>query len=298
MVETKPEKIMFWHHYLPSMPESPNWWFDRIQKEASTLGIGCAQHLSIPRDKLTRLLASVEAIRAREFDTIFDNSITKFAHKADVIRLEALLQYGGIYLDLDVYTIRSFSPFLNFPTVLALEGGVEKLPLQGLCNGIIVSERNSSFLRRWYEGYKEFRDEDWAGMSVKFPLKLAMQHPEELLVLDPFAWFYPGCKSRLPLLSSSSSHKLMPRMRTGNNNGLRLVHSRQAELSGEGWSFDDSSQFAYHAWSSFTTRKWLSRITPENVFEIETSFNLLVRRWTSEGLRRDWKRAKVQGLVS
>ena len=246
----------------------------------------------------------VESVLARQFDEIFGNPIVKFAHKADVLRLEALISYGGIYLDLDVYAIRSFATLMNFPTVLGLEGGVDKLPIQGLCNGIIVSSPNSTFLRRWYDGYKKFRDEDWAGLSVKWPLKLAKDHPEELLVLDPYAWFYPGCKS----IFSSTYQQNNPAeperslaclgSLAGNNNGLRLVHSRQASLSGEGWDFDDSHQFAYHAWSSFTTKKWLSRITPENVFEIETSFNILVRTWTSKELRRDWKRAKSQGLVS
>lgn len=32
------------------------------------------------------------------------------AHKADVIRMEALLTYGGIYLDFDVLVVRAVPP--------------------------------------------------------------------------------------------------------------------------------------------------------------------------------------------
>lgn len=49
------------------------------------------------------LIPSVDLKRARKFDNIFGRPITEFAHKADIIRLEALLEHGGIYVDLDVY---------------------------------------------------------------------------------------------------------------------------------------------------------------------------------------------------
>ena len=38
---------------------------------------------------------------------IFGNPVKRFAHQADVLRLELLLQFGGVYLDLDVLLLRS-----------------------------------------------------------------------------------------------------------------------------------------------------------------------------------------------
>lgn len=221
------------------------------------------------------MIHPVELEKARNFDKIFGRKIEKFAHKADIIRLEVLLKYGGIYQDLDVYTIRSFAPLLHFDTVLGLEGGVRPMPRQGLCNGIIISAPHSYFLQRWYDSYRTFDKSKWAGHSVKKPLELATAHQGELLVLDPFALFYPGW----------------------NDGGLRMVHSRSAEQGGEGWDFDDSRQFAYHAWSSFTGKKWLGKINPDKIFEVETSFNILVRRWTTPELREAWRTAKAEGLV-
>ena len=186
-----------------------------------------------------------------------------------------MLEYGGIYLDLDVYTVRSYEPLRHFDTVLGLEGGVSGVARQGLCNGIIVSAPNATFVRRWYESYSNFRSSKWAEHSVKLPWQLAKQHPKDIVVLDPFAMFYP----------------------LWNAEGLQMVHSRLAELGGDSWDFDDSQQFAYHAWSTYAGKKWLSKITPDRVFEVQTSFNLLVRRWTTEELRKDWREGKKAGLV-
>jgi hypothetical protein len=147
---------------------------------------------------------SVELKKARQVDDIFGQPITEFAHKADIIRLEALLIHGGIYLDLDVYTTRSFEPLRHFDTVLGMEGGAPSLKLQGLCNGVIISKPNSPFLQKWYDSYRSFNKRNWAAHSVDKPLQLALRNPGDILVLDPYALFYPGW----------------------NDHGLRIVHSR------------------------------------------------------------------------
>lgn len=45
----------------------------------------------------------------------------KFAFAADYIRLYALYNYGGIYLDMDVEVVQSFNPFLQLDTMLCFE---------------------------------------------------------------------------------------------------------------------------------------------------------------------------------
>ena len=56
-----------------------------------------------------KFLPYVTLQKVRDVKTIFGNSVTNFAHKADVIRLEVLLKYGGIYLDSDTWLIQDFS---------------------------------------------------------------------------------------------------------------------------------------------------------------------------------------------
>lgn len=42
----------------------------------------------------------------RDVTEVFGNPVWHYAHKADVIRLEALKEFGGIYLDVDVLVTR------------------------------------------------------------------------------------------------------------------------------------------------------------------------------------------------
>lgn len=52
----------------------------------------------------------------------FDNK--KYAFAADYIRLYALYNYGGIYLDMDVEVLKSFNPFLNLHTMLGWQNDI------------------------------------------------------------------------------------------------------------------------------------------------------------------------------
>lgn len=52
--------------------------------------------------------------KQRDITEIFGKEVTHFAHKADVIRLEVLRDYGGVYLDTDVLVLRgSFVQLLS-----------------------------------------------------------------------------------------------------------------------------------------------------------------------------------------
>lgn len=48
----------------------------------------------------------LELRKVRDVTEIYGNPVWHFAHKADVIRLEALKEFGGIYLDVDVLVTR------------------------------------------------------------------------------------------------------------------------------------------------------------------------------------------------
>ena len=47
----------------------------------------------------------------------------KYAFAADYIRLYALYHYGGIYLDMDVEVLKTFTPFLSLRTMIGFENG-------------------------------------------------------------------------------------------------------------------------------------------------------------------------------
>ena len=41
---------------------------------------------------------------------IFGKPITQQAHKSDVLRLQILIEYGGVYVDTDTIFVKSFTP--------------------------------------------------------------------------------------------------------------------------------------------------------------------------------------------
>jgi len=124
---------------------------------------------------------------------IFGRPLESMAHRADVARLQKLLEHGGIYLDADVLVQRSFDDLLDHSTVLGQEGVDAEW---GLTNAVILAEPQAPFLRRWLEEYRSFRgtgqlDCSWNEHSVQLPWKLAQKHPNEVTILPHTAFFWP-----------------------------------------------------------------------------------------------------------
>lgn len=88
----KPDKIMFHYHHKP---------------------IG---------DYFERALPMLTLNQVNMIETIFDKPVSHYAHKADVVRLQVLQEYGGIYLDLDVISLKSLDHLLSREFVMAQEG--------------------------------------------------------------------------------------------------------------------------------------------------------------------------------
>jgi hypothetical protein len=158
--------------------------------------------------------------QARNVTHVFGNPVMHFAHKADVLRLEILLQYGGIYLDIDVIALASFDHLLGYDMVLGEEQRSDAKSPHGLGNGVIIAHRESIFLREWYRAYRMFDSTKWSHLSIQFPAKLAAARPGSVKVLPPTA-FYTPCWDA---------------------NAAKLFYDRN--------DFDLSSNLAVHVWSS------------------------------------------------
>lgn len=102
--------------------------------------------------------------------------ILHMAHVSDLLRLQALRDIGGIYMDMDVITVRPFTPLMmNHQFVMGQEGpnGV-----YGLCNAVMLSAPDSAFVRLWIDHYAEAYDAAiWSMHSVKLPSILAHLWP-------------------------------------------------------------------------------------------------------------------------
>lgn len=155
----KPDNIIVHLHYEPTS----DYWRD-IKKLVTI------NHVKIPK-------------------RIFSRPLIHYAHKADVIRLQRLLDIGGIYLDLDVLSIKPFDDLLTHEFVMGKQSDY------GLCNAVILANKESEFLKKWYVSYRRFRskgfDKYWDEHSVIYPNELAKDKTLKITILDHDKFFWP-----------------------------------------------------------------------------------------------------------
>jgi hypothetical protein len=136
-------------------------------------------------------------------DQFMDRPLFHVAHKADVVRLQALKEWGGIYLDLDTICVRPLHDLYHHSFIIGQElkaayipknwrqkikyriktwwNGTPSSEINGLCNAALLAEKNSAFVNLWLDTYKSFRskgrDKYWNEHSVLMPIQLAAKHP-------------------------------------------------------------------------------------------------------------------------
>ncbi len=179
------------------------------------------------------------------------------AHQADLVRLDVLLRDGGVYLDMDVLSVRPLTPFRTADCVLGQEGEDGE---DGLCNGVILSEPDAPFVREWrrgfdpatsrWEGFRSTgRDQYWPEMSVKYPAYLATLFPEQITIAPYDAFHWPT---------------------------WRAQHLEWL-FCGDGDEFPNA--YCHHLWASHAWDDYLKDLTPEYIRDVDTNFTRMVRRY-------------------
>lgn len=219
----KPERVCLYYEYEPTGP----WW------------------------ELSRSL--VEVIKIRAPREIFGRPLLHYAHRSDVVRLQTLVEYGGIYLDADVLVQRSFDELLIHSTVLGSEGEGAEI---GLANSVILAEPNAPFIVRWLEEYRHFRgegrDKYWSEHSIQVPAKLAAFYPSDITVLPYTAFQWPlWTKEHIEWMFGSS--KSIP-------------------LDGT---------YANHLWES-AAEKFIENLTPGQVRAHDSNFHFWARPFVAD----------------
>ncbi|WP_256011200.1 capsular polysaccharide synthesis protein [Desertivirga xinjiangensis] len=167
-----PDIVYFHYQNLPY-----GYWWDKI------------------RDRLT--LNRVQPQSFLDSYVYSDKSIEKFkyAHLSDIIRLEVLLEYGGIYADIDTLFVSPIpDEYYNKKFILGRErvDMTQQAAVEAggsLCNAWIASEQGSEFARLWLDSMvKEFNG-TWSAHSTFLPFKLSEQYPQ-LIHVEPERSFY------------------------------------------------------------------------------------------------------------
>lgn len=121
-----------------------------------------------------------------------DREIVRVEHKSDMIRLDALMQYGGIYLDWDVLTLRPLTPLLNagFRAIVGRQSDTF------INNGLMLASKDSAVVRIMRQETPRVFDGGWITHSVGLLTRVAnglAAVPGEVLIMDfkafsPFSW--------------------------------------------------------------------------------------------------------------
>lgn len=169
----QPEKIYLYVHHLPNDSQLNNGetkWFQLI-KPYITL-----EYVDLPTE-------------------IFGRPVKKFQHMADIVRLRKLIERGGVYLDLDVVSLKPFNELYREKCVMGLQCPMTKY--EGLCNAVIMSEAKGEFITKWYSEYQTFQSSRWDYHSVKLPHLLSKLFSHQLRVVAsnyffPVSWMEPN----------------------------------------------------------------------------------------------------------
>jgi glycosyltransferase involved in cell wall biosynthesis len=118
----------------------------------------------------------------------------RYAHHADVLRLDALIEHGGIYADIDTIFLRPFPERLfRAPFVLGREPAMrdevtgELRP--SVCNALLLAEPGAAFARAWRERIGAALNGTWSNHSGFLAAELASELPDAVRVEDEDTFF-------------------------------------------------------------------------------------------------------------
>jgi hypothetical protein len=169
----EPDEIYLHYKHLPWGP-----WWERV-----------APHLRLHEVDL------VADVSAADYSLGAVPASYRYAHHADFVRLDALIEHGGVYSDIDTVFVRPFRPDLfERPFVIGAEPPVhdertgETRP--SLCNALLMAEPGSTFARTWRERMADALDGTWSNHSGFLSRALSEEMPDAVHV-EPASTFFP-----------------------------------------------------------------------------------------------------------
>jgi hypothetical protein len=147
-----------------------------------------------PHLTLVRVDLVAEVLRA-EYDDGRIPQEYRYAHHADFVRLDALIEHGGIYADIDTIFQRPLPEDLHRkPFVIGREPDVadettgELRP--SLCNAFLMAQRHSAFAKTWRQRMCAAMNGTWSNHSGSLAHSLSQEFPDRVHI-EPVESFFP-----------------------------------------------------------------------------------------------------------
>ncbi len=188
----QPDAIYFHHKHLP-------WgsWWDRVRPHLTLVGV----------DHVNEVLAA-GYLPGRV------PAAYRYAHHADFIRLDVLIEHGGIYADIDTVFLRPLHDEL-FDQAFVI-GREPDVPDEhtgelraSLCNALLMAEPNARFARVWRERMASALNGTWSNHSGFLSEELSRLMPSAVH-LEPEVTFFPFPPTRVGLARLFEEHHSIP----------------------------------------------------------------------------------------
>ena len=113
---------------------------------------------------------------------VLGENVTKprfYTSHSNVDRVLVLMEFGGIYLDLDYIALRSFNELRKHVCTIGLESN------EKACGSVVICSKQSFFLRLWINAYfDDYQMDEWAYNTGQVPFNLARRFPD-LVHVEP-----------------------------------------------------------------------------------------------------------------
>ena len=235
----KPERVYFYYHHKP--------W---------------GRYWRLIQDKLTLVKVDLVPRVSRQRYSEWLINLFRYAHHADFIRLEKLVEHGGVYADMDTLFVNPLPARLFEQSfVIGNEDDVYLRDTQrsraSLCNAFMMAERGSEFGRIWQSRMAEAFDGTWSNHACFLPQEISEESPE-LLHVEPSRSFY--------------KHMCNPE-------GLKTLF--------EECDPDFEDVYSLHMWNHLWASRWrrdfsdfhMGNLTEPFIREVDTTYNIAARRF-------------------
>jgi hypothetical protein len=191
------------------------------------------------------------------------NKVSHPAHKTDWLRLTILSEFGGVYLDIDTITLKSFDPIIRTNRMTMVREVVQGR-FVGLCNAFIASPPRSKFIELWKSLFVEFaskgRDKLWNQSGVQWPAQVASDNPGLCDTLHESAYFVPDWS----------------------DDGIAAMWDRQEEYP---------NAIGHHLWSAIASDR-IKQIDETNMAKRPCTYTNLVQGFLNDEIRSELVQAQ------
>lgn len=235
----KPERVYFYYHHKP--------W---------------GRYWRLIGDKLTLVKVDLVPLVSRQRYSERLINFFRYAHHSDFIRLEKLVEHGGVYADMDTLFVNPLPPRLfEQPFVLGREDDVYDARTQSyrpsLCNALMMAEPGAEFGRIWQSRMAEAFDGTWSNHSCLLPQQISEESPALIHIEPPRSFYKHMC----------------------NPQGLKTLF--------EQCDPDFEDVYSMHMWNHLWASRWrrdfsdfhMGRLTEPFIREADTTYNIAARRF-------------------